>query len=135
MARKKVPAAKSTNGHPPATGGEFEEPLEVTLTDEEHEARSIRLAEVDRQIDEMTQERKDKSQQYGTKIKELKDEREPLINAVEQRKETRLVRCREVPDFERNNVKIIRLDTQEAVRERAMEGDERAQLAQGELVA
>jgi hypothetical protein len=35
-----------------------------------------------------------------------------------------MVRCREVHNFERNNVTIIRLDTQEPVRERAMEAEE-----------
>lgn len=131
MGRKKVKNGEA-NGN--GKGGVYQEPLDVVLTDEEHEARSIRLAEVDRTIDEVQAERKDTSQKHGEHLKQLREEREPLIKAVETRKETRMVECREVHDFERNNVRVVRLDTQETVRERAMEPEERTSLAQGDLV-
>lgn len=43
------------------------------------------------------------------------------------------VECIEEVDFDRNRARVVRLDTGEVVRERALSGDERAQLAQGEL--
>jgi sulfate adenylyltransferase subunit 1 (EFTu-like GTPase family) len=104
--------------------GEFEEPLSCVLTDQEHTARSMSLADVDKRIDAVDLERREVAKGYSAQLKKLREERSPLIEAVETRTETRMVRCREVMNYERNNVTIVRLDTQEPVRERAMEADE-----------
>jgi sulfate adenylyltransferase subunit 1 (EFTu-like GTPase family) len=110
--------------HEPIPKGEFEEPLTCVLTDQEHTDRSMSLADVDKRIDTVDLERREVAKGYSSQLKQLREERAPLIEAVETRKETRMVRCREVHNFERNNVTIIRLDTQETVRERAMEAEE-----------
>jgi sulfate adenylyltransferase subunit 1 (EFTu-like GTPase family) len=124
MGRKRKVNGTAQPEHEPIPKGEFEEPLICALTDEEHTARSMSLADVDKRIDTVDLERREVAKGYSTQLKQLREERAPLIEAVETRKETRMVRCREVHNFERNNVTIIRLDTQEPVRERAMEAEE-----------
>lgn len=110
--------------HEPIPAGEFEEPLSCVLTDQEHTARSMSLADVDKRIDTVDAERREVAKNYSKSLKKLREERAPLIEAVETRTETRMVRCREVQNYERNNVTVVRLDTQATVRERAMEADE-----------
>jgi sulfate adenylyltransferase subunit 1 (EFTu-like GTPase family) len=122
--KKKAEMNGTSHEEEPLAKGEFQEPLSCVLTDQEHTARSMSLADVDKRIDTVDLERREVAKGYSTQLKQLREERAPLIEAVETRKETRMVRCREVHNFERNNVTIIRLDTQETVRERAMEAEE-----------
>jgi hypothetical protein len=124
MGRRKKVNGTQTEEHEPIPKGEFEEPLVCVLTDQEHTARSMSLADVDKRIDAVDLERREVAKGYSAQLKKLREERSPLIEAVETRTETRMVRCREVHNFERANVTIIRLDTQEPIRERAMEADE-----------
>jgi hypothetical protein len=123
MGRKKSQNGEAKDGK----RGVYQEPLEVTLDPETRKARSIRLAEVDRLIDEVAAERKDTSQKHGEHLKKLREERDPLIKAVETGQETQMVECHDVHDHERGNVRTVRLDTQETIRERAMETTERQQ--------
>lgn len=123
MGRKRKEVNGTTQEEPLAKG-EFAEPLSCVLTDQEHTARSMSLADVDKRIDTVDAERREVAKNYSKSLKKLREERSPLIEAVETRTETRMVRCREVPNYERNNVTVVRLDTQETVRERAMEAEE-----------
>lgn len=122
--RKKKEMNGTAQETEPIPKGEFEEPLLCTLTDQEHTDRSMKLADVDKRIDLVDAERREKAREYSQSLKKLREERAPLIEAVETRTETRMVRCREVQNYERANVTVVRLDTQETVRERAMEADE-----------
>jgi len=114
--------------------GDSEEPLSCVLTDQEHTDRSMSLADVDKRIDAVDAERREVAKNYSKSLKKLREERAPLIEAVETKKETRMVRCREVMNYERNNVTVIRLDTQETVRERAMEAEELERFRQPSLI-
>lgn len=133
MGRKKiingeaVPEEKSPAGY-------FEEPLECILTDAERQERGIMLADVDKRIDAKDAERREVAKGFSTVLKTLKAERAPLIEAVETGKDTRLIKCHEIHNFERNNVTVIRVDTQAVVRERAMEPHEREKHAQPSLI-
>lgn len=132
MARRKV--TNGTAHKPPLGGGEFEQPLPCVLTAEQHTERSMSLAEVDKQIDVVDLERREKAKVYSGELKKLRVKRAPLIEAVETRKEERMVRCREVPNWERRNVTTVRLDTQEVVGERAMEAGEVERHSQPDLL-
>jgi hypothetical protein len=53
---------------------------------------------------------------------------------VDTHKEVRKVECVEVIDFARNTVVLTRRDNGAHVSERPMDGEERAKLAQGEML-
>lgn len=111
----------------------FAQELPVRLTHEEYERTAEKLAVKIAEVDALSSKKKAATKDFTDRIMIASREQETLRKAVETHTEDRMVECTEEADFERNRLIVRRTDTNEIVSERAMDGDERARLAQGEL--
>jgi hypothetical protein len=111
----------------------FAQELPCSLTKTEKEEFGQKLATIDAQLDNLTDEKKRVVSEFKTKIDGLELERRTTYEAITSGTVKRMVDCREDRDFARNRVAVFRTDTNEQITERAMTGDERDELAQGEL--
>lgn len=92
------------------------------------------------QLEEISLQRQDLAVKKSALLKTINDEdkkleitNDQLLDALRTRSEKRLVDCEERFDLGSNTAETFRLDTGETLRERALDGEERALLAQGDL--
>ena len=104
--------------------GKVPRELPCVLTADEHAMRSRQLATVDDDIRATELDRKVYSAQCNAKIKALKEQQEPLCDAVNTGRELRTVTCYWHDDLVKQERVLIREDTGEEVDRRAMSGDE-----------
>jgi hypothetical protein len=104
------------------------------LTQQEHTEKSEQLAKLDLAINAQKDEAREKAAGYREAIKVLVGERDKIATIVDEHKEMRMVECVVEADFARNTVTTKRRDNGEHVSERAMDAEERAALAQGDLL-
>jgi hypothetical protein len=112
----------------------FVEELPCKLGSGEYETHAELLAKQISVVAALEEQRKLVAQDFKERILLAERELEMFREAVETHTIKRQIECIEEIDFERNRARVIRLDTDELVRERAITGDERAALAQGELI-
>jgi hypothetical protein len=101
----------------PATTNEAtgERLLPVDLTKEELHFRALRLAEISKKIDELDERKRSQNQELYRERKDLQAERMALTGVVNTKREVREVKVKEKPDFDRNCIEVIRVDTGEVV--------------------
>lgn len=119
---------------PPTQDRIIEEQLTVELTPAEHTERAEALAKLDIEINWQKEAARECAGNYREAIKILVEKRDALAVVVDTHKEVRNVECVEVIDFARNTVVLTRRDNGAHVSERPMDGEERAKLAQGEML-
>lgn len=129
MASKK----KVTNGAAHTKSRAFKEELPCKLTVDEHTRISEKLAAAIAERTALEVKKKETAKGFTDDIATIKRGIEKLRDAVEKHEEPRMVECSEESDFATNKVTVIRKDTGETVRTRAMEPEERERLAQPEL--
>jgi hypothetical protein len=88
----------------------------VKLNSEEHRARSVRLAQIDRELQNVKAQKKAAVSKFSEKAATLEAEREELIKSVESGEEDRPVTCREEPNLDRGVIEFVRTDTPEGER-------------------
>lgn len=99
--------------------------LPVKLSPSELQACSDALAGVVQAYDELKDEAKAVAKDLKERLEALGAKRASLASIVERRQEVRAVECREAPNFERNVVEIVRLDTGELVDIRELTAEDR----------
>lgn len=99
--------------------------VEVDVSDEETTARTLRLVEVDRKINETEADKASRVSDFNGELKQLRKERNKLLDAITNRKEKRDVECYEQPDERRNIVFIVRASDGKVLDERAMTLEDR----------
>lgn len=102
----------------------WHEDLRCALHPAEVAERADRCAIKMGERDKVAIELKVVSAELRTQIKALEGEISSLGRMVREKVETREVECKEVEAFGQNAVQVVRLDTGEVVRERAMTSDE-----------
>lgn len=112
----------------------FVEELPVKLTAQEYETHAELLAKQILAVEVLETQKKAAMQDFGERILLAKREQETLRKAIETHSVMKQVECIEEIHFEQNRATVVRQDTGEKVRERAITGDERDQLAQVDLL-
>jgi hypothetical protein len=105
----------------------FWEQHPVDLTPKEKLLKSEMLAEELHQLDQLDLKKKLFMDDWKASVAEHETKRDELARHVRTGKEYRDVECFESPQYEDSTVEIIRRDTGEVVRKRAMRPDERQQ--------
>jgi hypothetical protein len=103
----------------------FDEMLEVVLTTEEKNDRSAKMSKTILERMRLKNEAKRTAESFSSKIKLLDQEIEGEACILEDGKEFRKVPCKEAIAFNGIEVEVIRTDTWEIVRTRAMTAEER----------
>lgn len=96
-----------------------ERKLPVTLTAKEQEQRGRDLAELTRNLRELTEEKKDAAREYGERIKNLNVKLEALESAVLTGVENRMVAVEKIIDHYLGQVTVKRIDTGAVIEQRA----------------
>lgn len=112
----------------------FFQELPVKLTQAELDDRRHSLVDVETKLDQLAAEKERANDAFNDRKSVLVIARKTLLEAINAAQENRQVECEKRVDFVRNREVIIRTDTDEQVNERALEGEERAQLAQEPLL-
>lgn len=94
--------------------------LPVKLTQDEFDSFTAKLVSLDRKIDSLEDEKKEVSRKITNNIKETKREKNVVRRIVEDRVETRDVRCEFRPDYKNHVMNVFRLDTEERVEQRGL---------------
>lgn len=89
--------------------------LPVDLTKEELAFRAMHLGEITAKLDKLDERKRSQNQAIYRERKDLDAERRQLTETVTTKREVREVEVKEVPDFDRNCIDIIRTDTEEVV--------------------
>lgn len=98
--------------------------LPVKLTDEELRLRGENLAAFEKQIGELEAEKKSSNDNFKSKIEACELEIERLVTQITERQELRDVQIEEIKDWDNQQVRTIRVDTQETVDVRPMTPNE-----------
>jgi hypothetical protein len=117
---------KSSKDRGPKVAAIFKEELPVELNDEERAGLGQKLAELDAELDRLTEQKKLAVSEFKTKIDSIELDRRKTYEAMNSGVQMQMVECRESIDFDRNRAVVVRLHTNTEVRERALTGDERA---------
>ena len=80
------------------------------------------------ELDKVEEEKKAVNDGFKAKIDTLKGQIRGAAHKINTGQEQRLIDCRVDKDFATNQVRVVRLDTQEVVEERALTPDERQQM-------
>lgn len=128
MARQKVDSPQSIKTK------KFGKKLPVRIGPEEYEKTAEKLAVKIAEVDKLEASKKEAAKDFTDRIMIAAREQEALRKIVETHTKEEMVPCEETPDFTKNRVVTIRLDTQEQIEERAMDSGERAKWGQGDLV-
>ena len=132
--RKSIDTEIPGNPNPPPRVGakspqRFHEFFPVVLTPSEMEQKAAEMTKVLDEIDELEAQKKQATAHIKAQIDGKKAELRELRSVRRAGKEDREIELCEEYVFSTNTVKVVRTDTGEVVRERAMRADER----QGEL--
>ena len=114
-----------------------EEQLKCALTEDELDKIADRSAHITGEIENKRSAMKSSQSAMASEIKSLESQLSSLASKRRDRCEYRMVDCERVFDYTRNEVKLVRTDTRETVRSRAMAGSERElelRLANGQTV-
>jgi hypothetical protein len=99
--------------------------LPVDLTEPELRAYGDEMARIWRALEETEERKKAAAAEFSAEIRGLRSEIQLLSRKISSRSEDRGVDCVERPDFARDVVDIVRLDTGEAVGSRPMTAADR----------
>ena len=99
--------------------------LKVTLTDEQKKGYSEEIAQAVEEVAEGQNELKFVSTEIKARIQTSEAKLKELANKIRAGYEMKPVECLQTMDFSNGTVKIVRLDTDEIVLERAMTVEER----------
>jgi hypothetical protein len=113
---------KKQAGKPPRS---FREKMPCKLTDEELVVRGASLADALAETERLDGERKNVNDGYKAKIELAEGKARELAGVLRSKTETREIEMLEEYIFATNTVRVIRADTKEVVRERAMTKAER----------
>lgn len=102
-----------------------EEQLKCQLTDDELDKIADRSAHLTGEIESKRAEMKAAQSSQASEIKSLESQLSSLAGKRRDRCEYRMIECQRVFDYRSNEVRVVRLDTNEVVRQRAMIGSER----------
>jgi aspartyl/asparaginyl-tRNA synthetase len=104
------------------------------------ELSNMQLQDKREQLEQVALRRADLATKKSAQLKLLNDEDkkleityDQLLEVLRAKGEKQAVECEETFDFDTNTAVTRRTDTDEVVRERAIDADERDRLAQGEL--
>jgi len=111
----------------------FVEELPVQLKNFEIEERREQLEQVAFKRADLAAKKAITLKTINDEDKKLEITYDQLLDVLRSKTEKQMVECVEEKNFDTNRAVVVRTDTDEIVRERALEGDERAALAQGEL--
>lgn len=103
----------------------YQKVLPCALTRDEHHKRGIQLAETIEKIGDVERQKKRVADEFKSQIEDLEREATRLSGIVRSWKEERTVEVEERIDFARNTVAVVRMDTTEVIKERALTLDER----------
>jgi hypothetical protein len=126
--RKKSKSDKSQVETPKASDVRVElceEQLKCQLTDDELDKIADRSAHLTGEIENKRGEMKAAQSSQASEIKSLEAQLSSLAAKRRDRCEYRMIECERVFDYRNNEVRVVRLDTKETVRRRAMTGSER----------
>ena len=104
---------------------EWKELLSCNLDDEERDRQGRALASLEAEYREVEQAAKDTAKLSRERLKELREDMRTAADEARLGVGLRLVECREVLIAERGLVSIVRTDTGEVVRARAVTDDDR----------
>ena len=105
---------------------QFARMLAVKLSEKELLARGAELAETDREILKLKEEKRATSAEYRVRLKPLEQLSDSLSKTIHVTKtEDRSVRCEERANFKQGKVEVVRLDTKEVIETRALTAAER----------
>lgn len=103
----------------------FREPLPCKLSDAERIASGIQVAALTAKIDRLKDEQKAAADKFKAEIELVRQECAGFLRELETGTRTREVEVVETFVHENNAVRVVRQDTGELVRERAMTADEK----------
>lgn len=101
--------------------------LPVQLTDKEIQEQGENLAELEQQLQTACEESAADAARWRERKKLLGESIRKVSKVVNAREEEREISCEMQPDYRRNVMEIVRIDTKETVEERALSYDERQQ--------
>jgi hypothetical protein len=99
--------------------------LPVRLSDNEIKQRGEKLADLLREIGEKESEKSVETKKFASAIKELEVEADTVAQAIRSGQEDRDVEIERRPDFKKETVEIIRIDTGEVVVTEALSDSDR----------
>lgn len=99
--------------------------LPVRLSDNEIKLRGEKLADLLREIGVLDEEKKLESKKYSDKIKEKEIEANEVADAIRSGQEDRDVEIERRPDYTKEVVEVIRLDTGEIIASEPMTDEDR----------
>jgi len=102
-----------------------EEQLKCTLTEDELDKIADRSAHLTGEIENKRAAMKSAQSSMASEIKTLESQLSSLAGKRRDRCEYRMIDCERVYDYRNNEVRLVRTDTHEIVRKRAMTGSER----------
>lgn len=103
----------------------FLKTVEVEVSDEENTLRLVRLAEVDGNINTTEADKASRVSDFNSDLKQLRKERNKLLEAITTRREKREIECYQVPDERRGIMATIRKSDGKVIDERALTIEER----------
>jgi hypothetical protein len=98
--------------------------LAVKLTEQEWDERADELAAISIEIDRVADRKKAVTQEIKTEDEQLQSRRKLLAHTVHTRIESRYVLCQWYMNYDRQMAYLTRMDTGEAVEQRAMTNEE-----------
>jgi hypothetical protein len=99
--------------------------IEVEVSDEENTLRLVRLAQVDGEINNTEAAKASRVSDYNAELKQLRKDRNKLLEAITSRREKRDVECYQRADERRGIMAIIRKSDGKVIDERALTIEER----------
>lgn len=112
---------------------EFSEVLEVILTEQEIREKSEENTKRVLELAGLKADKKRADEMYTSRMKLVTQEAENTARVLEAGKERRAVDCEWFPNTETVEMVAFRLDTNQILRRRPMDGDERREYLQGKL--
>lgn len=104
---------------------ETKETLKVQLTDEDYKTLAIKIGQASTEISRAEDELAAVKSQFKSRIDAAVAKRNQYASIINAGCEYKPVDCHLIKNYQENTVTLVRLDTQEVVRVRAMTADER----------